>query len=193
MTKIRDQEQLIDAAAKVFGEKGFDAARLEDIAAEVGVLQGSLYYHIGSKAELLRLVQRRRLIAIIERIEGIATGEGTPQEKLSSAVRDHLRHLGQYLPESAQWFTEPAPGRASAEGIELNRTMNRRYLACWISIIRQGMDAGVVRATVDPDIASRAILGMCNWVPRWYSKDGRYSIDELSAMQFELLWKGMAS
>jgi AcrR family transcriptional regulator len=33
MTKIRNQDQLLDAAAKVFSEKGYDAARLEDIAA----------------------------------------------------------------------------------------------------------------------------------------------------------------
>ena len=62
MTKIRDRDQLVEAAARVFARKGFDSASMEDIAAEVGVLQGSLYYHVSSKAELLFLVQRRHTL-----------------------------------------------------------------------------------------------------------------------------------
>jgi AcrR family transcriptional regulator len=44
---------VVDAAAKVFQEKGFAAASLEDIAVEVGMRKGSLYHYINSKEDLL--------------------------------------------------------------------------------------------------------------------------------------------
>src|SRR6187402_1620089 len=100
MTKIHSQEQLLEAAAKVFGEKGYDAARLEDIAAEVGVLQGSLYYHIGSKAGLYRLVRKRRFLEIAARIEEIAETPGPAADKLRTAMHAHLDYLVRFLPEA---------------------------------------------------------------------------------------------
>ena len=45
--------EILDAAAVVFSEKGYRAARIEDIAAGVGILKGSLYYYIESKEDLL--------------------------------------------------------------------------------------------------------------------------------------------
>lgn len=100
MTKIRDRDQLVEAAAKVFAVKGFDAASMEDIAAEVGVLQGSLYYHVGSKAELLFLVQRRRLIDINACLDEVADSDLAPAGKLTRAIQEHLHYLEANYPES---------------------------------------------------------------------------------------------
>src|SRR5947209_1756557 len=93
MTKIRSQDQLLDAAEKVFSQKGYDATRLEDIAAELGVLQGSLYYHIESKAGLLRLLRRRRMSRVIERMSEVASSDDSPREKLRRAVYAQMRAL----------------------------------------------------------------------------------------------------
>ncbi|MGK2964096.1 MAG: helix-turn-helix domain-containing protein [Tepidiformaceae bacterium] len=53
--KIRDIYQLIEVAARVFAEKGFDQTRIEDIAAKLGLVKGSLYYHVSGKPGLLVL------------------------------------------------------------------------------------------------------------------------------------------
>ena len=45
--------EVLEAAAAVFQERGYQAARIEDIAARVGILKGSLYYYIESKEDLL--------------------------------------------------------------------------------------------------------------------------------------------
>jgi len=179
VTKIRDRDQLVEAAAKVFAEKGFDAASMEDIAAEVGVLQGSLYYHVGSKAELLFLVQRRRLMAINAALAEIADSNDAPDLKLKRAIAEHLHHLETYYPESRNWFTEPGRGSESADARDDIRDLNHTYGATWVRIIREGVDAGAFRPEVDPGVIARAILGMCNWVPRWYRRDGSRTIDQI--------------
>ncbi|MGH2583540.1 MAG: TetR/AcrR family transcriptional regulator [Dehalococcoidia bacterium] len=192
MTKIRDLDQLLDAAAKVFAEKGFDAARLEDIAAELGVLQGSLYYHVASKADLLFLVQRRRLLAITARMECIAASEMAPLDKLAAALREHLRHIDEFWPESAQWFTEPTP-RHSEDHRANGRTLNRAYLDVIEDIVHQGIVAGELRRDLDVPIATRGVIGMCNWLPRWYRKGDRLSMDEISDTFIALATDGLRS
>jgi AcrR family transcriptional regulator len=192
VTKIRDLDQLLDAAAKVFAEKGFDAARLEDIATELGVLQGSLYYHVASKADLLFLVQRRRLLAITACMERIAASEMAPLDKLATALREHLRHVDDFWPESAQWFTEPAP-RHSEDRRANGRTLNRAYLDVIEDIVYQCAEAGELRSDLDVPIATRGVIGMCNWLPRWYRKGGRLSMDQISEMFISLATDGLRS
>ncbi len=191
MTKIHNQDQLIDAAAKVFAEKGYEAARLQDIAAEVGVLQGSLYYHIGSKAGLLRMVRVRRFTTITDRIGEIAAGAGTPQAKLHAAIGAHLHHIGQYLNESQQWFTNPAnPGRTKAEQAE-DHVLTTGYRANWATILREGIDSGAFRPELDISMTVLSILGMFNWLPNWFAHGGRFTIDEVVDAQYDLVLRAI--
>lgn len=190
MTKIRDREQVVDVAARVFADRGFEAARLEDIAAELGVLQGSLYYHISSKAELLLLVQQRRLKTIAARVREIAASDAPPVEKLALAIGEHIAHLERYYPESAQWFTTPS--RADARGAEDSRLLNREYTATWVELVRHGISEGSFRADLDPRVVARGILGMANWLPRWYQRDGSLPMDEIARMLTAMVTGGLA-
>jgi TetR/AcrR family transcriptional regulator, cholesterol catabolism regulator len=192
MTKIRNRQQLIDAAAKVFAAKGYEAARLEDIAAELGMLQGSLYYHVSSKAALLRLVLGTRFEEMISTLEGISTSSASPRDKLRQAIREQLRYIERYLPESPHWFTDPYDPRRPDEDAEESREMLRRLRAAWKSIVQQGVAAGDLKDKVDPSVTVLFILGMTNYVARWYDADGPASIDDIAEAQFELVWSGIA-
>lgn len=193
MTKIRSRQQLIDAAAKVFAEKGYDAARLEDIAAELDVLQGSLYYHVGSKAALYRLVLVQRFETIVVAIEKIAAGTASPKDKLRRAIREQLRYIAAHLPESPHWFDElPANDKAPEEADE-DRALLLRLRESWKTIVREGIQTGAIRKNVDPSVAVLSILGMTNYVARWYDPDARRSIDQIATMQFAMIWDGLAT
>ncbi|WP_236792224.1 TetR/AcrR family transcriptional regulator [Amycolatopsis sp. GM8] len=192
MTKIRSRQQLIDAAAKVFAEKGYDAARLEDIAAELDVLQGSLYYHVGSKAALYRLVLLQRFETIIVAIEKIAAGTASPEDKLRQAIREQLRYLARHRSESAHWFDSlPANDKAPAEAEE-DRALLLRLRESWKAIIREGIRTGAIRKNVDASVAVLSILGMTNYVARWYDPDDSRTIDQIADTQFAMVWDGLA-
>ncbi|WP_236792279.1 TetR/AcrR family transcriptional regulator [Amycolatopsis sp. GM8] len=193
MTKIRSKQQLIDAAAKVFAEKGYEAARIEDIAAELGVLQGSVYYHIDSKAGLLRLVQRSRFREMMTQIEDIANGTEPPRDKLKKAIRAQLRYIERYLPESSHWFTNPPDPRKTQEETEEFRSAMQRHRENWKAIIRAGIRSGDIRRNVDPSVAVLSILGMTNYVARWYREGSRRSIEQIANQQFDMIWAGMST
>ncbi len=193
MTKIRDIEQVVEAAARVFAEKGYEASRLEDIANELGVLQGSLYYHIKSKSDLLSLVQRRRLAQNTDSIEAISRGPGSATQRLRELVTEHLSLIDQYFPESLQWFVEGDPAKSLTEGPAIVEALHQRYYRAWIVVIRQGIECGEFRREMDPHVTTRLVLGTCNWFTRWYAKGGKYTMAELTEMVLDFGFHGIAA
>ncbi len=191
MTKVRDREQVIEAAARVFAGKGYEAARLEDIAAELGILKGSLYYHVSSKAELYFLVNCKRAACLIAGIEQIAAGSATPAEKLATALRAHLHHLDRYYPESSHWFLNPATSPSTAQQQAEYRRLSRAYEAALRGLVEEGITAGELRPDLDPKVATLGLLGMCNWLARWYHQDGRLSIDAIAGTLIAMALDGL--
>lgn len=191
MTKIHNLEQLLDAASKVFGEKGYDATRLQDIAAEIGVLQGSLYYHVGSKAELFRMVRVRRFTSIVNRVSEIAADGSSGRERLQRAVDAHLRHIDRHVNEAPQWFASMLiRDRSEAEAIE-DHALTSGYRSSWAQILTDGMSRGEMRDDLDVSLAVVSILGMLTWLPNWYQPGRRLTLEDVIAGQFDLIWRSV--
>lgn len=193
VTKIHNQEQLIQAAEKVFIEKGYAAARVEDIGKELGVLQGSLYYHVGSKAGLLRLVLRHRFTTMVKQIEEIAAGPGSARDRLLAATVEQLRYHSAQLPDSPEWFNSDAGPKESAKEVKADRKLVARFRFALESILQDGITRGEVRAEVNPETATLAVLGMCNYVARWYGDEHHLTAEQIAADQIGLLWAGMSA
>src|ERR1700736_5939648 len=69
------RQQLLDAAARLFRERGYHVTSMRDIAREVGMLSGSIYYHFSSKEEMRQAVYEEGLRYIAERVDAaVATG-----------------------------------------------------------------------------------------------------------------------
>src|SRR5215216_2785066 len=87
------REQILDAALRIFSEKGFAGASIRDIAREVGVTEGLLYHYFESKEQLLDTCWRERTWrAHLERI--LAEAGGKPvQQVLSELISDFLQTL----------------------------------------------------------------------------------------------------
>jgi len=192
MTKIHSQEQLIEAAEKLFLEKGYDAVRLEDIGAQLGVLQGSLYYHIGSKAGLLRLVLRRRFTRMTLQVEEIAASSGSVRDKLRAAVLVDLNYRSEKLPEAPQWFRNPKGPKETAADIASDRKLVARFRKAFEDIIAEGVEAGEIRADLVVSDAALAILGSCDYVARWHVGKPM-TPDEVADSQLSLIWQGIGA
>jgi AcrR family transcriptional regulator len=192
MTKVRDLDQLLDVAARLFGEYGYEATTLEQIAQELGILKGSLYHYISSKAELHLLVTTRRLQQLIDEAERIAALDIPADEKLRQALRRHLQTIHDFYPESSQWFVQPAPPRSggSADG-ELRP--NRVYEHVIRRIVQAGVDEGVFRSDLDVPVMTLSVLGSANWLTHWYQRGGRLSIDEIGDTIIGLALDGLAA
>jgi AcrR family transcriptional regulator len=70
--------EIVEAALEVFAEKGFSAARIDDVAARAGISKGTLYLYFASKEELFKAVVRQALLPNLARVEGLLRAHPGP-------------------------------------------------------------------------------------------------------------------
>jgi TetR/AcrR family transcriptional regulator, cholesterol catabolism regulator len=165
----RRAPQIIDAAARVFAERGFHGATTQDIANVLGIRQASLYYYFSSKEAALELVCLKGVEGFFEAAKAIAAGGGTARKRLSLLIKSHL---------------SPLLDRGDFVKVFLNERQHlpaesRRRIGRWSrglerifeEVIKEGIAKSEFHAELDARMATLAILGMCNAASSWYRKE----------------------
>ncbi|MDR5675232.1 MAG: TetR/AcrR family transcriptional regulator [Armatimonadota bacterium] len=173
----RRREHILRVAAHLFRTKGYKGTSMRDIAEVVGLTKSSLYHHIRGKQDLLLEILQHTVDRAIRRLERIARSSLSPSERLRLAVENHIVHLIEDLDNVVCFIEEGknlAPDRMRAYVQQRDR-----YERFFREIVQEGIQAGEFRLT-DVRLAGWAILGMCNWVARWYRRDGPYTAQEIA-------------
>jgi AcrR family transcriptional regulator len=138
MTTPRTKE-IIAAAAKLFKQKGYHATTIQDVADEVGMLKGSLYYHIKSKEELLYLVTKEPIRELIDRQKKLMESRLSPRQKIVEFTRSHIQAFEENYPHMFVFLQEKAslsePVQAEVAGIDF------RYEALLEAVARSRPEA----------------------------------------------------
>jgi AcrR family transcriptional regulator len=181
---VASLEDIIAAAARVFQTKGYHAATVQDIADAVGILKGSLYHHVKSKEDLLYLIVKEPIARIYERMTEIADGDSPPGEKLRRAIHAHLEALARHYPHLFVSLHEREEMKHRFR--EQFKLSPKQYERCWQQILREGVKSGAFRPDLDVQVVSYGLLGMLNWLYKWYDPRGRLDVREI-AEQFSML------
>lgn len=72
------KNEILDAAERLFGTKGFDGTSTGDILDAVGIARGTLYYHFKSKEEILDAIISRMTFRLVEKAEAIVAQKNVP-------------------------------------------------------------------------------------------------------------------
>lgn len=181
---------IVEAAAHLFGEKGYHGTSVRDISNEVGILAGSLYSHIATKQELLAEILRgysARARAVLE-----------PLEDAPLSTRDKLREV------FAIYFrmTAEAPSQArvavhdfrslAPDELEASRQRRRDTQAIVVRILEQGVARGEIRP-IDPKLVTMAIFSITNWAVEWFDPERATGTDEAASFFADLLIDGVGT
>ena len=146
---------LLDAATKVFAERGYHECRVGDIAAEAGVAYGLLYHYFGSKEEVLHTIFRETWREMLKTIHGI--------EEAGGPTREQVRRVATVV--LGAWNVNPdlirLLVREVARGSRLEREIEEIRLAfdALERIVRQGVATGELRSDLQPRVASWVLYG----------------------------------
>ena len=179
LSKKDKRRRIIDAAVKVFAEKGFFGSKVSEIAETAGVADGTIYLYFKSKDDILISLFQEKMSEIVKQLQAILSEESDPETKMRRYVIEHLKLVARQ-PELMQVLTVEL--RQSARFIkEYSPTAFARYLAVVGNIIDEGQKAGVFRKDVDAQILRRALFGLIDeisleWVLR--SREGATSDPE---------------
>jgi AcrR family transcriptional regulator len=178
---------LLDSAARVFSEVGYDKASMRRIASEANVSLAGIYHYVSSKEELLYLIQSHTFESLSRGLESCLEEVDDPRERLSAAVRNHVGHFGENMNELKVCARE----LETLEGDAYNEVNDRRrsYFKAVHDIVKElHPQRG---STLDSWLATANLFGMLNWFYQWYdSERSRVSLDELANQQTALFLDG---
>lgn len=161
--------ELLDAAARLFAERGYAATSMRDIALAANMLSGSLYYHFPSKDELLLAVYSAG-VEELEKAAGDAVArESDPWLRLEALCRAHLETVlrdSDYAQVLIRVLPDDIPRIA-----ERLRMLRENYERMFRDVMS--------RLPLPPGTDRRALrlmlIGALNWAPFWFDPQGRDS------------------
>jgi AcrR family transcriptional regulator len=179
---------ILRAAAGVFRRRGFDRAGMREIADELGVTTGVLYYHFRDKNDLLYFCQDYSLDRMLGEAARIRKERASPAVRLTRLIEAQLTCMLDELQGSAAHLEfATLPPRL------LNKVVAKRdrYERLMRGIVSQGMRSGTFRKR-DAKMVTLAILGALNWTIKWYRPDGGQSAANIAREFADYLIKGLA-
>jgi TetR/AcrR family transcriptional regulator, cholesterol catabolism regulator len=187
--KRRDQE-VIDAAAKVFYERGFADASVQDVADELGILKGSLYHYIETKEDLLFRLLEELHDEVQAILEEVAAVEGLkPLQRLELCIRKQVLFNLENLPRVAVYYNDYerlSPDRRAQ--MVARRRLHERYVT---EVIEEAQQAGDANPELDARLLSNFIHGAFIWTYRWYHPGGKISRDKVADTCAEFAIRGV--
>jgi AcrR family transcriptional regulator len=184
---LEKKRGILDAASRVFRRKGLQATGMRDIAAELGMAVGNLYYYFRDKEELLAFVQEDALAGLLDLAARVRAADLPADAKLFRLIEEHVVRLNEGTPGSLAHLEVEALGTPWRESVQARRD---EYERAFREIIEEGIAAGVFRPA-DPKVSALAILGAVNWTVKWFRPNGDKSAREIGRECAELLVRGL--
>lgn len=169
-------EQILEAAARLFGERPYHEVRMEDVAVKAGVSKGGVYLRFKDKEDLYVALILRGLQRLHQAVQTTIAPLRVPEEKLSAVVREGMLffHKAPYLMELIQRM-DVSRSAAHTAALHGNRT---QFINLVVSILDE-LNASGRWAARDPELAALALTGMMREAFRWRNDDPEQLAEEL--------------
>lgn len=172
------RERILQAAARLFRERGYKGTTVRDIAQAVGILSGSLFHHFRTKEEMLIEIMREAALSVCIRAEEVIGREAPAVEQLRELI---LLELKAIISKSRKDFHGVLffEWREVPEAIRPEFTLLRkRYRRTWLDVLERCQAEGRLRC--EPDAAVLILHGALRNAMTWYAPSGRYSTEEFA-------------
>jgi TetR/AcrR family transcriptional regulator, cholesterol catabolism regulator len=186
------REAILQNALKIFDRRGFANTSLEEVARETGLKREAIYYYFGNRAEILLAIIRPQSEALVESLREIVTSEESFPNKLHLAFRNHLMRFDRNCLEMTVSLRDVYLDDAKDVRREMTKIW-RAYETMWTELILGGQRSGDFAKVGDPKMIAFGILGMCNWLARWYDPKKSTSVDELVDTYFNMIAHGLVA
>lgn len=164
-----DADSLLDVAARVFTERGYDGTSMEDLSRASGLSKSSLYHHVASKEDLLRRALERAVDPLFAIVDEPGARSGPAVERLQYVIDRAVHVLAERLPYVTLLLH--VHGNTATERWALER--RREFDKVIARLVRVAVADGDLRADLDAATTARLLLGMVNSLVEWYRPTAR--------------------
>lgn len=181
----RRQREVVDAAARLFAQRGYHATSIAALLEATGLTAGGLYHYIATKNDLLVLISDELMDPLLARARTVLAAAQDPREQLREVLRawlEHIElrldHMRVFIQERHVIETEPQWQAIRARRREFEEILN--------TILTRAEESGAMRIA-DRRLALLALLGMVNYTPQWYRPNGRLTAVQIADGYCDLL------
>jgi TetR/AcrR family transcriptional regulator, fatty acid metabolism regulator protein len=149
------RRQILEAAVKVFADKGFHASRVGDVAEEAGIAYGLVYHYFASKEDLLETIFRTTWTEMLARVREV--------EEAGVPAAEAVRQVTALLLRT--WRRDPDLVRVLVREVTRNQHVQQEIeeitqaMQALERIVRRGQESGEFRAELDPRLAAVVFYG----------------------------------
>lgn len=182
-------DELLAVVTQEFINRGYDATSMEDLARATGLTKSSIYHHVSGKEELLRLAVAKAVDALFAVLDEEASCTGTAVQRLEHVLRRSADVLVAQLPYVTLLLRVRGNTTAERWALSQRREFDKRLAA----LVQDAINAGDVRADLDPRLVTRLLFGMVNSVVEWYRPGGATKSKDVADALVALAFGGLRS
>jgi AcrR family transcriptional regulator len=171
------RNRIIEAAAELFYERGFVGTTLDAVAERLKVKKPFIYHCFTSKHEILAAVVEREIQRVIDLIDETYRKETTAPQRLYRFISSWVRENIEFQRIAIIFWQEHH--HFSPETQVEAKNWQRLLSARITKMIEGGVKEGYFHVE-SPRLAAFALLGIAQWIPRWYRADGEFKVDEIA-------------
>lgn len=166
------RQQILDAAAALFAERGYSLTRLSDIAERAGMHLTGLYYYYDNKEELVSDIichVPARVAAGLRDALDTLPATASKRQRLETAFTVYLSHIlkdDDYVRADHRIASQISP-EVRERAINISRDIN----AIWRTLLDEAAAAGEIRTDIDMTMLRMLMLGSMNWAVEWFRAD----------------------
>jgi AcrR family transcriptional regulator len=182
--------ELLAIAEQLFATRGYAQTTVRDIADEVGILSGSLYYYFESKEAMLEEILRDFMGGLRATFAEVVEGEQPPRAKLDEMVRRTFATIHRRRSAVALYQKE-AGSLAGLQKFKFVEQIGNDNEEMWVGVIVAGQKTGDFRAELDPQLAYRFIRDAIWTSVQWYKPRGRLQHGAVADQYLTMLHAGL--
>src|SRR6266853_2200008 len=157
--------KVLQHAAHIFFEKGYEGASMRDLSRAAGMSLAGLYHYFESKEELLYLIQKHTFRTIIERARQRLADANDPEERIRIFIENHLEYFLANK-EAMKVLTHEDETLKNGRGTEIRAIKREYYRICFDLLEDLGRAQGL---EFSGRLAVLSLFGMINWIYTWHN------------------------
>jgi AcrR family transcriptional regulator len=182
------RDDIVQAATRVFSQRGYHGASMTDVAEALGMRKPSLYHHVRKKEDLLFAIHERMVDDLIAHTMAVFSSSASPDVKLRQIMQEAMGFVGRHRDGVTVFLAE----HRALSGDRWSEIVVKRdfYEKMVQGVIADGANVGLFVA-MPTRITTKAILAMANWGYTWFRPDGTMTAEDVGDLMADIALNGL--
>jgi AcrR family transcriptional regulator len=190
LPRAERERQMLQAAHRLFAQRGYAGVTMDDVAGAIGVTKPLLYNYFGNKERLYLACMEPAGEALVQTVLDAVTPTSTPGEALDGGLRAFFAYLAADRDAWRVLFDETLPASGEvAQGVAAYRDRLTELVAS--ALLAQLPSSSAAKARREVEALSTAVLGAAEALGRWWLRTDAVGAEEAAELLISMLGPGL--